>query len=131
MMDFICLLAVPVYLILDHFLWPAAGMLSYIAFNAARGALLETAALSTVSMARMVCIFAVVHVLLGIPLTHPVFWVLCVLDFRHGVNKAVDQVAVSDEAEMMQVFRFTRGIFCGQVAMAFFMAALVGKALIR
>lgn len=131
MMDFICLLAVPVYLILDHFLWPAAGMLSYIAFNAARGALLETAALSTVSMARMVCIFAVVHILLGIPLTHPVFWVLCVLDFRHDVNKAAARIDLEDEAEMMNVFRFTRGIFCGQVAMAFFIAALVGKDLIR
>lgn len=131
MLDWVYLLAVPAYLILDHFLWSAGGMLSYMAYNAARGVLLETAALSTISMIRMAAIFIVIHSTLGVPLTHPVMFVLCVLDFRHGVNKAVDQVAVSDEAEMMQVFRFTRGIFCGQIAMAFFMAALVGKDLIR
>lgn len=131
MPDWFFLLAIPAYLILDHFLWPASGMLSYIAYNAARGVLLETAALSTISFVRMACIFAAVHVLLGIPLTHAVLWILCVLDFRHGVNTAAERVDLDDEAEMQNVFRFTRGIFCGQLCMVVFMTALVWRELIR
>lgn len=129
MMDWIFLLAVPVYLLFDWFMWPASGMLSYMVFNAAHGVALETAALSTVSILRMACIFAVVHITLGIPLTHPILFVLCVLDFRHGVNTAAERVASEvDESELLSVFRFTRGIFCGQVAMAVAMAAVVWRA---
>ena len=130
MMDWIFLLAIPAYLILDHFFWPASGMLSYIAYNAARGVLLETAALATISIVRMACIFAAVHVLLGIPLTHPVFWILCVLDFRHGVTTVAERIDLEDETEMQNVYRFTRGIFCGQIALLVFMTAIIGKGLL-
>lgn len=130
MLDWVYLLAVPAYLILDHFLWSAGGMLSYMAYNAARGVLLETAALSTISMIRMAAIFLVIHSTLGVPLTHPVMFVLCVLDFRHGVSTAAERIDLEDEAEMQNVYRFTRGIFCGQVALAVFMAAVTGKSLL-
>lgn len=129
MMDWIFLLAIPLYFILDRFLWSAACLLSFMAFNAARGVLLETAALSTVSILRMAGVFAVVHIVLGIPLTHPIFFVLSVLDFHHGVNTAIKRVANDvDEDELQSVFRFSRGILCGQVALVVLMAAVVWRA---
>lgn len=130
MLDWLFLLTIPAYLILDHFMWSAAGLLSYMVFNAAHGIALKTCALATVSMMRMAAIFLVIHITLGVPLTHPVMFVLCVLDFRHGVHKAAERISLDDEAEMMNVFRFTRGIFCGQVAMAVAIAAAIGKSLL-
>ena len=130
MLDWIFLLAIPAYLILDHFMWPAAGFLSYMAFNAAHGVALEACALSTISMMRMAAIFLAIHITLGVPLTHPILFVLCLLDFRHGVHNAAARIDVEDEKEALAILRFTRGILCGQVALAVFMAAVIGKSLL-
>jgi hypothetical protein len=130
MLDWIFLLAIPAYLILDHFLWPAAGFLSYMAYNAAHGVALEACALSTISMMRMAAIFLSIHIMLGVPLTHPILFVLCLLDFRHGVHKAAERIDVTDEKEALAILRFTRGILCGQVALAVGMAAVIGKSLL-
>ena len=130
MMDWIYLLAIPAYLILDHFMWPAASLLSYMAFNAARGVALESCALATISMMRMASMFLAIHITLGVPLTHPILFVLCLLDFRHGVHKAAERIDVEDEKEALAILRFTRGILCGQVALAVGMAAVIGKSLL-
>ena len=130
MLDWVFLLAIPAYLILDYFMWPAAGFLSYMAYNAARGVALEACALSTISMMRMASMFLAIHIMLGVPLSHPILFVLCLLDFRHGVHKAAERIDVTDEKETLAILRFTRGILCGQVALAVGMAAVIGKSLL-
>ena len=130
MLDWVFLLAIPAYLILDHFMWPAAGLLSYMAYNAARGIALEACALATISMMRMASMFLAIHITLGVPLSHPILFVLCLLDFRHGVHNAAVRIDVTNEKETLAILRFTRGILCGQVALAVFMAAVIGKSLL-
>ena len=128
MLDWIVLLAIPAYLILDYFMWPAAALLCFIAFNAARGVVLEACILATISMMRMAAIFLAIHITLGVSLTHPILFVLCLLDFRHGVHNAAERIDVEDEKEALAILRFTRGILCGQVALAVFMVVVVWKA---
>lgn len=128
MMDWIFLLAVPAYFLFDWFMWPASGMLSFMVFNAAYGIVLKTCLLATINILRMACIFAVIHITMGIPLTHPVLFVICVLDFYHGVHKAKERIDTTDEKEARSIYLFTRGVLLGQVAMAVIMAAVVWRA---
>jgi hypothetical protein len=130
MLDWVFLLAIPAYLILDHFMWPAAAMLGYVAFNAAHGVVLEACALAAISMMRMAAMLLLIHTTLGVPLSHPILFVIALMDFRHGVHNAVDRMALTDARERASVSRFCRGVLCGQVALAVFMAAVIGKSLL-
>lgn len=131
MLDYLYLLVIPAYMALDYFVFGASMLLSYLLFNALHLPALQVVALAAVSIARMGFYFGLGHLLLGLPLSHPIFLVLCAMDFRHGLHKAPSQINDVTPQERRATLIFCCGVFAGQVAMALLMLGVVAFSLMR